>query len=274
MLAVFANNLFAVRALLRDKAIVDAQLVFPISGSPEFGLPGGAQPLHSAMAFAGPKIVAALLKAGADPYAVFGIGINPFHFSCAFGRLENMKEWRKIHPSWDLELTHRFGGTSLSVAAFVGQNKLAVISWLLENGANLWCRSHLGGTVLTAAVVNVDTDPAVVRMLLGELSKRSCALHPYLLEINWGCQAQTVKMRLVEVLFTTLYRYRLSHKALVVGLARGVGCTALHLSAERGDREVFELLLQAGSDPTKRTGLGLTATDWAVEHGFQNFKQS
>ena len=49
-----------------------------------------------------------------------------------------------------------------------------------------------------------------------------------------------------------------------MSIAQDVGRTALHYAAKRGDREVLEILIKAGCNPTKKTGLGLTAMDEAA----------
>ena len=140
--AVLADNLPVVTALLRDKAVVDAQLHLPITktGFPKFGLWGLAQPLHLAMAGASPRVVAALIKAGADPHDVVDInGQDPFMYAVASGRLDNIKAWLKQYPAWDLNQKNAFGSTALSIAAYCGQHKnLGVIKALLANGADLY----------------------------------------------------------------------------------------------------------------------------------------
>ena len=140
---------------------------------------------------------------------------------------------------------------------------------LLARGANIWCRSDGGGTVLIAAAGNDDADPAMIKLILSELRKRSCSAHPVHVEINRPYRAQTVKMKVLQVLSSALYSCRLRGNPLVVGIATDVGTTALHNAAKRGDREVFKLLLDAGCDPSKRTALGLTAADVALLHGHQ-----
>ena len=112
--------------------------------------------------------------------------------------------------------------------------------------------------VLTSAVSNKDADPAVVRLLLTELRKRSCETHPEKQEINHPYKGSTLKMKAIQGLFGFLYRHRLSKRAIVSGIARETGFTALHYAARAGDTEIYKLLKDAGADPTLVTALGKT----------------
>ena len=123
------------------------------------------------------------------------------------GRLDNIKAWRlKLFPAWDLDQKNTFGSTALSVAAYLRQNKLDVVKVLLAKGADLWCRTDGGGTALSAAASSADADPAVVKLIMEELARLSCAAHPVAVEVNRPYKGQTVKMRAVQALFEVLYR--------------------------------------------------------------------
>ena len=153
------------------------------------------------------------------------------------------------------------------MAVYIGQNKLGVVKELLAKGASLWSRSEGGATVLLTAVEQSDADPAVVQFILGEICQRSCAAHPASAEINRPIKADGWKRKLVQALCKALYHCGASGNPLVVAIARDVGRTPLHCAALNGDREVFELLLEAGCDLTRRSDLGWTALDEARERG-------
>ena len=62
------------------------------------------------------------------------------------------------------------------------------------------------------------------------------------------CAKMLTKMRMVK------------SDGLVKHIAKGLGTTALHYGARRGDLEIVELLLSKGADPSRKNSLGMDAT--------------
>ena len=108
-----------------------------------------------------------LLESGANVESVDVIGKDGFMLASAFGRPDNLQCWLERVKDWDLNRQNTLvGGCALSHAVYMGANKLETVKVLLDAGASLDYRTFTGGTALTGAAENEDSDPDVVRIIL------------------------------------------------------------------------------------------------------------
>ena len=153
------------------------------------GIPGSCTALIGAMTLASPEIVHLLLENGADAYAIEISGNNPLMCACAFNRVGNVKLWLKKFPDWDLEARNSVtGAAALATAIYMGPNRLQLTEVLLNQGAKVEVRSHLGGSIFTNSCIHDDADPRVVKLLL----KHNAV-------VNYQTKATSVKWKLVRV---------------------------------------------------------------------------
>ncbi len=138
---------------------------------------------------------------------------------------------------------------------------------LLDAGASLDFQTFSGGTALTAAVGNEDSDPDVVRMILEKL-KSSCSATEFASILNYKRASKTLKWKSIRFASTLICRAGFSTKTgLMEYLATQSGATPLNHAVMRGDVEIVKLLLEHGADPYLDNDLRMNAFDVCEKYG-------
>ena len=218
-----------------------------------FGVTGGGTALSAAMMTASPEIVGLLLHYGANVKTVDVLGNDPFMFASSVGNVENIQFWLNYFKKWNLSRINTvFGGCPLGQSVYIGSNKFKTVKVLLNAGARLDFRTFSGGTALTGAVENEDSDPEIVRLLLNqsEIVKS---------QINYQRRPTTLKWKSIYFVAKRLWRMGISKSGLMGSLAIDAGTTPLNLAVVRGDVEIVKMLLEAGADPYVENDLGMNA---------------
>jgi len=225
------------------------------------GILGGTTTLMTAMAAASSEIVLMLLECGANVDNVDVMGNDAFMFSSIFGRSKNLECWLQRVKDWDLNRQNTvLGGCALGHAVYMGANKLETVKVLLNAGARLDFRTFAGGTILTGAVENEDSDPEVVRLILEKL-KSSSNSKTFTSLVNYQKKSSTLKWKSIYFIAKALYRTGISKTELMISLAISAGSTPLNLAVIRGDVEIVKLLLENGANPYVENDLGMNAFD-------------
>jgi ankyrin repeat protein len=133
-----------------------------------------------------------------------------------------------------------------------------VVKVLLDAGASLDYRSFSGGSALTNAISNEDSDPDVVRIIL-EKVKSSCNPKEFSSIVNYKKKSSTFKWKSIRFVAKVLYRTGVSKSGLTETLAINSGITALNWAVMRGDVEIVKILLENGADPYIENDLGMNA---------------
>ncbi len=140
------------------------------------------------MTVASPEMVQLLLENGADAYATEISGNNPLMCACTFNRVDNAEYWLKKFPDWNLEARNTaVGGVALGLAVFMGPNRLELTQLLLDRGAKLSTKTHLGASILISATSNEDADSDVVRLLLERREN-----------VHYRLRAKSIKWKLIH----------------------------------------------------------------------------
>jgi len=137
---------------------------------------------------------------------------------------------------------------------------------LLNAGARHDFRTFSGGTILTGAVENEDSDPDVIRLIL-ETLKSSSDSKTFISLVNYQRKSTTFKWKSIYFVAKTLYRTGVSESGLMASLAVDAGTTPLNLAVVRGDVEIVKLLLESGTDPYIENDLGMNAFDICEKFG-------
>ena len=202
-----------------------------------------------------------LLNADANVNSVDAMGNDAFMFASVFGRPKNLQCWLERVKDWDLSRKITvFGGCALGCALYMGANKLETAKALLDTGASIDFRNFSGGTALTSAVENEDSDPDVVRLVL-EKVKSSCSPTEFYSIVNNRRSPKTLKWKGIYCVAKVLYRTGLSKTGLMEFLAVESGTTPLNHAVMRGDVEIVKILLENGADPYIENDLGMNAFD-------------
>jgi len=220
-------------------------------GYVNFGIPGQTNALFAAMAWGTPGIVELLLRAGTNPNVEDRNGVDPMMYACYYGRNSNIKFWLNRFKDWDIHRCNRAtGANALTLALSQGPNKLETAKILLKAGVNIEQSASSGVTNLMVACSNEDSDPKVVSLLLS-----FAACNP-----NVQAKPRGLRWTTIRHVSKIMTKFRVAKRGgLVEHLAKGLGTTALHYGARRGDAEIVELLLSQGASPSLKNGLGMRA---------------
>jgi ankyrin repeat protein len=225
------------------------------------GIPGGTTTLMAAMMTASHDIVSVLLECGANIESVDVMGNDAFMYASTYGRPKNLQCWLQTVKDWDLNRQNTvLGGCALGLALYMGSNKLETVKVLLNAGARLDYRTFGGGTVLTAAVENEDSDPDIIRLILEKLKSLSDS-KSFISVVNYQRKPATLKWKSIYFIAKVLYRTGVSESGLMASLAIVTGTTPLNLAVVRGDVEIVKLLLENDADPYVENDLGMNAFD-------------
>jgi len=122
----------------------------------------------------------------------------------------------------------------------MGANKLETVKVLLNAGARIDFQTWSGGTVLTGALENEDSDPEVVRLLLEKWKSSSSSNHEFISFVTYRYKSTTLKWKSIHFVAKMLYRVGTSTGGLVRFLALESGTTPLNLAVVRGDIEIVD----------------------------------
>ena len=151
---------------------------------------------------------------------------------------------------WDLSRQNTvFGGCALGQAVYMGANKLETVKVLLDAGASVDYRTFSGGSALTNAVENEDSDPAVVRIILEKL-KSSCSPKEFASIVNYKRKSTTLKWKGIYFCCKGFVSTRCIENWSPCNLLQlNVVPPALNHAVMRGDVEIVKILLANGADP-------------------------
>jgi len=254
--AACSNNTEVLRAVLTEikgnMELINAQI--PKSGFVYVGIPGSCTALIGAMVVGSIQIVNSLLGKGANPFLTDKNGFDPLMCACTYGRLENVKFWLERYTEYELKTESRkFGSTPLLCAIIMGPNRLKLVEYLINKGAEVDVGTYNGTSTLIAACANEDADPRVVQMLLEH--SRDVKM------INRRMRARTTQWKGIYLMSKLAVRTGLTQSTLMKRFAERQGRTALHYAARRGDLDLVELLLSHGADPSVRDDAGKNVRD-------------
>ena len=127
-------------------------------------------------------------------------------------------------------------------------------------------RSHSGGTLLSNAAANEDSDPNVLQLLLSKY-KSELTHEEFKAFVNYQRKSTTMKWKCIHFVTKTLVRTGIAQSGLMYLLALWSGTTALNLAVGRGDVEIVKILLENGADPYVENDLGMNAFDICKKAG-------
>jgi hypothetical protein len=187
------------------------------------------------------------------------MGNDAYMYAVAYGRPKNLQCWLERVKDWDLNRKNTIvGGCALGLGVYMGANKLETVKVLLDAGVSIDFRTFSGGTSLSGAVENEDSDPNVVRLVLEKL-KDSYSAKELTSIVNYKRTSTTWKWKGIYSVAKVLYRTGASKGGLMKFLAIESGTSALNLAVARGDVEIVKILLKYGADPYVENDLGMNA---------------
>jgi hypothetical protein len=198
------------------------------------------------------NVVEVLLAAGANPHAVASgtgalAGGNALDFAALQGHEDNVRQWLTRFPKWDLERKGAMlGFTPLSFAVGNGYQRAQSARVLLEAGADVQARNHLGCSALSHLANKDDEDLETARLLLD-----------WGVDVNAQQEPGSLKWRLLMASVRASVRCG-SKSALQREMATWNQSSALHFAAQRGHVDLVRVLLSYGANPELRNGQKLT----------------
>ena len=205
-------------------------------------------------------IVRMLLSHGVNPDILDKNGASPFMTACQFGRIDNLKLWLERFPSHDVHEREKIAGHfAMSFAVYRLPNKLETFEFLLQHGASPDLRTHMGTSVLHAAVRNVDVDLRVVKRVIEESKDATL--------INYRVTPSKTKWKWLLGICNRMYKMRIMRSAFIEYYAPMIGSTCLHMALFHGDVDLIEMLLDHGADPRIEDGLGRNAFGYLKIYG-------
>ncbi|KAI3322074.1 ankyrin repeat-containing domain protein [Xylariaceae sp. AK1471] len=224
----------------------------------------GRTPLHTATRESTMFHVEILLDNGADKTIRDVHGYTPFHYALTNSKLHPHHDLigRLQVTSEDVNLSANDGKKPLHIVAASGS--LQMVKWLLDTGADLYCRDDFSRTPLHAAAASASLDsPDLITFL-----------------INQGLDVNDEDDVGMTTLHHTLYTYDTSQKEYDpdVSLAKvklllqhgaslerqdSEGNTILHLAAWRGHLSLVKYLLSQGAVVSRTDKRGYRPVDIA-----------
>ena len=212
-------------------------------GYVSIGVPGGTTTLMAAMGFGSLEVVSILLASGANIQSVDVMGNDAFMFASMFGRPKNLECWLERVKDWDVNRKNTvIGGCALGCGVYIGANKLETVKILLDADASIDYRTFTGGTVLSNAVDNEDSDPNVVRLVLEKLKNSLCAKE-FTSIVNYRIQASSAKWKILYFVSKVANRVTGLNSGMMYVISMWAGTTALNLAVVRGDIEIVKIFL-------------------------------
>ena len=231
------------------------------------GIVGGLTALSCAMMFASSDIVSMLLERGANVKSVDMMGNDAFMHASIYGRAKNISFWLEKFKDWNVDRTnvHR-GACALGSAVRIIPNKLRTVKVLLNAGARLDFRTFSGGTLLSSAVINEDSNPKVLLLLLRTL-KSLHSRERFASIVNDQRKPTSHKWKSIYFIAKTLHRSGLVKSGVMAHLSNEAGTTPLNCAIIRGDLEIVKILLEFGADPDVTNELGMNAFNICEKYG-------
>jgi len=188
------------------------------------------------------------LAAGVDVNAKNDWGETPLHYAAYWGHKEIAE--LLITKGADVNAKNRGGYTPLHSAAYYGQKEVAEL--LIAEGANVNVKRDNGETPLDAAIINNKTETADLLRKHGGKSGAEDSIH---LATRTG-NIEAVKQHLDAGTDVNAMDF----------LFLGTGRTSLHFAANKGHKEIAELLIAKGADVNTKNENGVTPLDLAKRH--------
>ena len=230
----------------------------PDKGFVSVGCPGACTSLMIAMSFGNENIVNMLLDAGANPYERCAVGNDVLQCTAIMNRVELARFWIERFPDWDFDTANYIvGGKALLSCVFMGPDKGELTDLLMISGANPFCVTHHGSTLLVCASENEDTSLELLQSL--------CERFPEL--VNKQRRSQTWTFKTISTFCKFLKKCHLSSSPIVEMFSEEPGCVCLHFAVKRGDLRAVEILLNAGANPNIRNDMGQTPIDFCDTYG-------
>jgi len=139
----------------------------------------------------------------------------------------------------------------------MGPDKGELTDLLMISGANPFCVTHHGSTLLVCASENEDTSLELLQSL--------CERFPEL--VNKQRRSQTWTFKTISTFCKFLKKCHLSSSPIVEMFSEEPGCVCLHFAVKRGDLRAVEILLNAGANPNIRNDMGQTPIDFCDTYG-------
>ncbi|CAE8622208.1 unnamed protein product [Polarella glacialis] len=249
--AVLADDLTEVR-LRVDMDDVNASLV---RGNPALHIHQGQTPLMTAMVFACVPVVAALVEARADPYALTSgrgsPGMTALHLAAELGSHEVVQGFLQHFPAFPVNQVCSNIGASPLIYAMFGPDKLNMAKVLAAARSDPSTLTDFGSNCLHAAAKKDDDDPELVIWLLRQG-----------IPVNDQIYRGDLRQKSLSWRLTFAAARFLTRNGVQDGLLQEMdwwgSCTALHDIADSGNIEVARLLMAARADPLIKNAQGLT----------------
>ena len=195
------------------------------------------------------------------------------------GRTENINCWMERMPDWDMNRTNDITNSSLShvVTYYGGPKKLNCVKQCVKFGCDFTKLNSEGTSALYNACRSKDSDPETVEYLIEHMTKvRLEEIGLCLKDVSEAKRAKIVrsilsyrqfprgfKWNLLHGIFRFLHFTGISRSNITTHFVQCRGATLLHEAVSRGDRELVQILLRHGADPTIKTERGSTPKEFS-----------